>query len=172
VSTLPSLLATFTHPTSLVDTYITGTPCRKVILYLTDAIGHKFINAQILADGFAAAGYYVIMPDIFNGDPWVLPPPEGATIQGWLENHMPKQTMPIVDAVLNGIKTELKPEKIGAVGYCFGAKYVTRLLAGGVDAGFNAHPSLVTIEELAAIKGPMSIAAAGEFLSAIYQQSA
>jgi len=77
--------------------------------------------------------------------------------------------MPIVDAVLNGIKTELKPEKIGAVGYCFGAKYVARLLAGDIDAGFNAHPSFVTMKELAAIKGPMSIAAAGEFSSTIYQ---
>ncbi|KAF8243880.1 dienelactone hydrolase family protein [Wilcoxina mikolae CBS 423.85] len=143
-----------------INTYITGTRCSRVILFLTDIIGHKFINAQLLADGYAAHGYQVIMPDLFNGDPWPLSPPEGLTLQAWIANHMPEQTQPIVDAVLNSIKTELKPEKIGAVGYCFGAKYVTRLLAGGVDAGFNAHPSFVTLEELAAIKGPLSIAAA------------
>ncbi|KAF8541201.1 Alpha/Beta hydrolase protein [Trichophaea hybrida] len=134
-------LLTSAHPTSIVNTYITGTPCPPGRL-------------------IAAAGYYVIMPDLFNGDPWPFPPPEGLTLSVWLVNHMPEQTMPIVDAVLKRIKTELKPDKIGAVGYCFGAKYVARLLVGDIDAGFNAHPSFVTMEELAAIKGPMSIAAA------------
>ncbi|KAF8538972.1 dienelactone hydrolase family protein [Trichophaea hybrida] len=120
-----------------INTYITGTRCNKVILFLTDVIGHKFINAQLLADSYAAHGYQVVMPDLFNGDPWILNPPEGASLQAWITNHQPEQTQPIVDAVMNSIKTELKPEKICAVGYCFGAKY-----------------------ELAAIKGPLSIAAA------------
>jgi dienelactone hydrolase len=135
-----------------------------VIFLITDIIGHRFINAQLLADGFAAHGYHVVMPDLFNGDPWLIDEaarPKGLTLPDWLKNHMPEQTTPIITAVLAGIKSELKPEKIGAIGYCFGAKYVTRLLAGEIDAGFNAHPSFVTLEELAAIKKPLSIAAAG-----------
>ena len=31
---------------------------------------------------------------------------------------------------------------------------------GQIDVGFNAHPSFVTHEELGAIQGPLSIAAA------------
>jgi hypothetical protein len=43
------------------------------------------------------------------------------------------------------------------------AKYAVRLLQDdGVDAAYVAHPSFVDAEELAAIKRPLSIAAAGE----------
>ena len=54
-------------------------------------------------------------------------------------------------------------QKIGAVGYCFGAKYVVRHLRpdlGKLDAGYCAHPSFVEDEELKDMKGPLSIAAA------------
>ncbi|KAA8910811.1 Alpha/Beta hydrolase protein [Sphaerosporella brunnea] len=148
-----------------IESYISPAPdgsTSKVIFFITDIIGHKFVNAQLMADGYAAHGYHVVMPDLFNGDPWLIDEaarPAGLTLQSWLVNHMPEQTTPIINKVMAGIK-ELKPEKIGAVGYCFGAKYVTRLLAGEIDAGFNAHPSFVTLEELAAIKKPLSIAAA------------
>lgn len=57
----------------------------------------------------------------------------------------------------------LLPQKIGGVGYCFGAKYVVRHLNPDVfkiDVGYIAHPSSVTMEELRGIKGPLSIAAA------------
>lgn len=52
--------------------------------------------------------------------------------------------------------------KIGSVGYCFGAKYTIRYLAKGrgVSVGFVAHPSFVDEDELRAITGPLSIAAA------------
>lgn len=44
----------------------------------------------------------------------------------------------------------------------FSPQYVARFLKEGqVDVGYTAHPSFVTHEELGAIKGPFSIAAAG-----------
>lgn len=54
-------------------------------------------------------------------------------------------------------------QKIGAVGYCFGAKYVVRRLhpdKGDIDVGYLAHPSFVSADELKAIKGPLAISAA------------
>lgn len=43
------------------------------------------------------------------------------------------------------------------------AKYAIRLLNPGLlDVSYVAHPSFVENDELAAIKGPLSIAAAGE----------
>ncbi|OMP89142.1 Protein AIM2 [Diplodia seriata] len=53
-------------------------------------------------------------------------------------------------------------ERVGGVGYCFGAKYVVRNLHGGerIDAGFVAHPSFVDADELKGITRPLSIAAA------------
>jgi dienelactone hydrolase len=53
-------------------------------------------------------------------------------------------------------------KKIGSVGYCFGAKYVARFMASGkgIDVGAMAHPSFVDADELKAITGPLTIAAA------------
>ena len=52
-------------------------------------------------------------------------------------------------------------QKIGAVGYCFGGKYVVRYLRPGqIDAGYTAHPSFVQEDELRGIKGPLAISAA------------
>ncbi|KAJ5788100.1 hypothetical protein N7457_003090 [Penicillium paradoxum] len=52
-------------------------------------------------------------------------------------------------------------ERVGAIGYCFGAKYAIRLLQPGLcDAAYVAHPSFVDAEELGAIRGPLTIAAA------------
>ena len=57
------------------------------------------------------------------------------------------------------MKTFIK--RIGAVGYCFGGKYVVRhLVPGRVDVGFTAHPSHVDESELKGILGPLAIAAA------------
>lgn len=43
-------------------------------------MGHKFLNAQLIADQFAVKGYFVVMPDLFNGDAVPLNRPEGFNI--------------------------------------------------------------------------------------------
>lgn len=144
-----------------------------MLLFLTDVIGHRFINAQLLADAFAAhGGYHALMPDLFAGDSRPLGPPSGAAAPGaeplaeWRKRHTDAQTRPVVDAVLAQLHAAPQPHKLVAVGYCFGAKYVTQLLGEGVlHAGFTAHPSFVLPQELAAVRAPLSIAAAGCFPS-------
>ena len=65
------------------------------------------------------------------------------------------------------MRSEYSVKRIGAVGYCFGGKYVARFLGkvgadnnAVVDVGYTAHPSFVDEEELQAMNGPLSIAAA------------
>ena len=53
--------------------------------------------------------------------------------------------------------------------FLYKAKYAIRLLQPGLfDVSYVAHPSFVDAEELAAIKGPLSISAAGEFASSLH----
>ncbi|RMJ02447.1 hypothetical protein CDV36_015288 [Fusarium kuroshium] len=144
----------------------------KGILFITDVVGHKFINAQLLADQFAANGYskhvegwyFVMIPDLFHGDPVPLNHPEEFDIMAWLQGayngnkfqHLPPSVDPIIEKSLSIMRSE-----IGAVGYCFGAKYVVRFLDNvKLHAGFMAHPSFVERAELEAIKAPLTIAAA------------
>jgi dienelactone hydrolase len=61
------------------------------------------------------------------------------------------------------MRTVYNIKKIGAVGYCFGGKYVVRHLrpdAGKIDIGYTAHPSFVEEAELIDMKGPLAISAA------------
>jgi len=137
------------------------------ILYLPDVIG-IWQNSQLMVDQYAANGYYTIMPDLFNGDPMSLNRPEGFDIFAWLNKgstgdnpHTAKEVDQIVAASIKHLQ-DAGFTKIGSVGYCFGAKYVCRFMAEGkgINVGYVAHPSFVEEEELAAITGPLSIAAA------------
>ncbi|KIW05660.1 hypothetical protein, variant 1 [Verruconis gallopava] len=134
----------------------------KAVLILTDVIGHRFVNAQLIADQFAANGYFVAMPDLFAGDPMPLNPPAGFDFAKWMAaGHTVEHVDPVVDAVVKDLRGGHGVKKLGAVGYCFGAKYVARFLKRGLlDAGYMAHPSFVDEAELEAIEGPLSIAAA------------
>ncbi|KAM5344610.1 hypothetical protein ACJ41O_013145 [Fusarium nematophilum] len=141
----------------------------KGILFITDVVGHKFINAQLLADQFAANGYLVMIPDLFHGDAVPLNHPEDFDVMAWLQGayngnkfqHLPPSVDPIIEKSLSIMRSKYGCQRIGAVGYCFGAKYVVRFLDDvRLNAGFVAHPSFVEKAELEAIKAPLTIAAA------------
>ncbi|KAM5341242.1 hypothetical protein ACJ41O_015351 [Fusarium nematophilum] len=135
------------------------------ILYLPDIIG-IWQNSKLMADAFAAKGYVCLVLDLFNADPAPLNMPDNFDIMGWLAHgssgdnpHVPETIDPIVLGGINYLK-KLGVKHVGAVGYCFGAKYAVRHYKSGIDCGFIAHPSFVERVELAAITGPLSIAAA------------
>jgi dienelactone hydrolase len=102
------------------------------------------------------------MPDVFNKDPVPLNPPEGFDfMNGWFPKHGPETVKPVVEDSLKQMREKYGCKNIGGVGYCFGAKYVIQYLKKGqIDAGYVAHPSFVTEDELSAIENPLSIAAA------------
>ena len=108
----------------------------------------------------------------------------------WLARHTAEKVLPIVHTVLDSAKDEFADAVangggIYAAGYCFGAKYAI-ILAGDhpdtvahgqkttdeeegmvskgpmVKAAAIAHATLVTREDLAAIKAPVSMVCVGE----------
>ena len=103
------------------------------------------------------------MPDLFHGDPVQLNSPEGFELNTWLKDHDTDRVDPVINQVLKVMRGEMGVKRLGAVGYCFGGKYVVRGLAesGGMDVGYVAHPSFVDARELEKINGPLSISAAG-----------
>ncbi|KAK7183341.1 hypothetical protein DPSP01_000537 [Paraphaeosphaeria sporulosa] len=109
-------------------------------------------------------------------------------IDMWLARHTPEKVMPILHKVVEGAKEEFADAVangggIYGVGYCFGAKYIL-ILAGEhpdtvawgqeapkdeeqgtvkkapvIKAGAIAHGTMVTKEDLEAVKTPMYIVA-------------
>lgn len=147
-----------------IESYITGDKTSsKVVLYFPDVFGHKLINAQLLADSFAEAGYLTVIPDILDGDAFTLEMGEKLFehFGKWLPNHSYEKVLPIVEKSYEAVKSEFNPKHIYSVGYCFGGRYTIALLGQQkLSAGAVAHPSLVQIEEIQALKGPLLISAA------------
>ncbi|KAL5314397.1 hypothetical protein ACEPPN_018823 [Leptodophora sp. 'Broadleaf-Isolate-01'] len=150
-----------------INTYLAYPPGKSkktdiAILYLTDIFGVTLINNRLLADSLALAGYFVVEPDLFNGDPIGIDQlgDPSFNMTAWRERHPPEAIDAIVTSTIAAMRGKLGVKKIGAVGYCFGGKYVARFLAPGkgLDAGFTAHPSGVVAEEWQGIAAPLSIA--------------
>lgn len=143
-------------------TYITGDKsATKVIIIYPDVFGPQYLNVQLVADSFAASGYFVVVPDLFKGDPLV---PGGAPLTPeWIGRHSIASAVPIADAAYKWV-TSTKREFIGAIGYCYGAPFVIKQLAkGSLGAGAIAHPSFVEIDDvkkLTSEHGPLLISAA------------
>ncbi|KAK0101679.1 hypothetical protein ONS95_006836 [Cadophora gregata] len=138
------------------------------ILYLPDIIG-VWQNSRLLADEFAAKGYLTLLVDTFNGDPLTLQKAHspGYNILEWVAHgsdgknpHDDAAVDPIVVNTIKFLKEEYGVKKIGCAGYCFGAKYLVRHYTDGIDVGYVAHPSFMGEDELAALGGPLAIAAA------------
>ena len=123
------------------------------------------LQVSRIADRFAANGYFVVMPDLFHGDPVPLNRPDTYDLLAWLRGapgHMTERVDPVVDAVLGSMREFYGCKRIGGVGYCFGAKYVVRHLgsSGSLQAGYICTPSMVEASELRKMTAPLSIAAA------------
>lgn len=97
------------------------------ILYLPDVLG-IWQNSKLIADNFAAKGYTCMVLDIYNGDALKLNKMKNLDFPRWVKEgldgsspHTPDFVDPIVLAGIKKMK-DLGFERIGAVGYCFGAK--------------------------------------------------
>lgn len=100
------------------------------ILFLSDIMG-VWQNSRLLADEFAAAGYLTLLVDLFYGDPVPVHKTEDPSydVQGWLAHgssgknpHNEEAVDPIIVGSIDVLKNEYGIKKLGAVGYCFGAK--------------------------------------------------
>jgi len=152
-----------THKTLFgVDSYQTGEAFGndRVIVIVTDVFGHKYNNVMLVADELAKAKYHVVIPDLFNGEPYTVD--DFSDFHEWLPKHTPDTVKPVLDKYIADLKAAWNPKFLGGVGHCFGGKFCIQQLSesGHFTAAAVAHPSFVTIEEVKAVKRPLLISAA------------
>ncbi|OBA25804.1 alpha/beta-hydrolase [Hanseniaspora valbyensis NRRL Y-1626] len=148
---------------SKIKTYVTkpGFKEDRIIVILPDIFGIYLPNTLMIADQFACkSGYTTYIPDILLNDhiDYSLLVQGKVDINTWKVNHTNEITRPVVEESLKKIKEQNKDKKICVIGYCFGAKFAVQQLNGKdgfADVGAIAHPSGVTIEEVAAISKPI-----------------
>lgn len=138
-----------------LKSYVTGSSDSKLaVLLISDVYGYEAPNLRKLADKIAAAGFYVVVPDFFYGDPYN---PSAKPISDWIQLHGPdkgfEDAKPIVAALRSkGISA------IGAVGFCWGAKAVVQLAkSDDIQAGVLMHPSFVTVDDIKDVIKPLAI---------------
>jgi len=136
-----------------VDVYValpTGDyPKEKALLFLTDVFGVQLVNNQLLADDFAKNGFQVYMPEYFKGDPIPVDAMNSPSFdrEKWSAAHGPASVRPIIDTAYNAL-TEKGITIFGAMGYCFGARYVMDLaLENKIHAGVFTHPSRLAVPD-------------------------
>lgn len=68
----------------------------------------------------------------------------------WKRTHEPPVTDPLLAKIVQYVyRVYGEDVKIGGVGYCFGGRYVMRLMGSGViDVGVVNHPSFFTLDEV------------------------
>ncbi|PCH39906.1 alpha/beta-hydrolase [Wolfiporia cocos MD-104 SS10] len=160
-----------------LQTYVTGDEqSSRIVIFGVDIFGWKFVNTRLLADEYAARGFRVLVPDLFDGyefPQWALtlsgaehptllqrmlkPASMLVFIPFVLRNTKPAQTAKI-GALLEHVRTAHPGAKVGLAGFCWGGRYAITMNAR-FDATVANHPSLVQFPaELADIERPISFA--------------
>ncbi|GFZ21880.1 alpha/beta-Hydrolases superfamily protein [Actinidia rufa] len=123
-----------------LKSYVSGSPESKIaVLLVSDVYGYDAPNLRKLADKVAAAGFYVVVPDFLYGDPYA---PENAErpLPVWIKDHG------LVYTVLELQVFVGEPKVVVEL-----AKY------GNVQAVVLLHPSFVTLDDIRAVKVPISV---------------
>eukprot|EP00756_Hemistasia_phaeocysticola_P013529 Hpha_TRINITY_DN15284_c7_g5::TRINITY_DN15284_c7_g5_i1::g.67101::m.67101 len=130
--------------------YVVGKPGGKTLLIAYDVFGFHGGRTRLICDRLAGEGYYVIMPDVFQGV-HVAPDTDS---QVWLALNTPKmvyrlwkyctwpQVGPRFEETLAHVRAA-GATQVGCLGFCYGGWVVTHL-AGlpGIAAVVGCHPSL------------------------------
>jgi len=139
-----------------VECYVTGQSKEAAILYCTDIFGHKFINHQLLADKFAAAGFTVVIPNNFKSGPMDT---NGYSVYAmdkffvWLAQNPVEFAGETSKRVATQLATDYK--SVQAVGFCYGARQVVDLVKQSpspLKAAVLYHPTFLTAEDVPAVK--------------------
>ncbi|KAI3763100.1 hypothetical protein L1987_53550 [Smallanthus sonchifolius] len=113
------------------------------ILLLSDIFGFEDSSTRDFAYRIACNGYNVVLPDLFNGDPWQKER-SMALLEPWLATHTQTARTNIAASIKWMVDEFLAAgisNKLGIVGFCFGGGKVVDVLAEDSDDRFGVGVS-------------------------------
>ncbi|KAI7739549.1 hypothetical protein M8C21_014553 [Ambrosia artemisiifolia] len=123
------------------------------VVLIADIYGYEAPKLRQIADKVAAAGFYVVVPDFFYGDPYV----PDMQLSSWFPNHQPAKGCEDARRVVADLKSK-GASAVGAAGFCWGGMTVSKLSTyGEIDAAVIIHPGPLSDDDIHATKVPTAI---------------
>ncbi|KAJ0091933.1 hypothetical protein Patl1_25473 [Pistacia atlantica] len=140
-----------------LNTYVTGPSDSKLaILLVSDIFGYEAPLFRKLADKVAAAGFLVMAPDFFYGDPVDLSNPQFDR-DAWRKVHTTDKGYEDAKPVIAALKSK-GVSAIGAAGFCWGGRVAVKLASTDyIQAAVLLHPSRITVDDINEVKIPVAI---------------
>jgi len=130
-----------------VQCYEVGKGSPNVVLVSTDVFGQSFPNVRANADTIAAAGFRVVIPDLFKGDPFPAdrferPGAWEELKQQWWPKHTQEDTADFLLNAAKALKKDGSVRSIQAIGYCYGTiGALTVARQGLASSAVLCHPT-------------------------------
>ncbi|KAH7573709.1 hypothetical protein JRO89_XS03G0196200 [Xanthoceras sorbifolium] len=140
-----------------LNTYVTGpSDSNLAVLLISDIFGYEAPKFRKLADKVAAAGFLVVAPDFFYGDPVDLSNPQFDR-DTWRKVHTTDKGYEDAKPVIADLRSK-GVSAIGAAGFCWGGRVAVKLAASvDIQAAVLLHPSRVTVDDINEVKVPIAI---------------
>eukprot|EP01118_Nematostelium_gracile_P019645 TRINITY_DN9178_c0_g1_i1.p1 TRINITY_DN9178_c0_g1~~TRINITY_DN9178_c0_g1_i1.p1 ORF type:complete len:263 (-),score=79.05 TRINITY_DN9178_c0_g1_i1:4-732(-) len=126
-------------------------PVKRAIIISTDLFGYQIRNAQLIADQLSKRlNALVVVPDYLDGEAVPIDAfSTGFNIGPWIQNHPASGKISNARLMIQHMKEQDGIEKIGMVGYCYGAKLVIEIAKekDQLTAYAVAHPSFVHVPD-------------------------
>ncbi|KAL6063097.1 DLH domain-containing protein [Balamuthia mandrillaris] len=143
-----------------MQAYLTGHAEQggKAILVVHDVFGPESGRSKAIADQLAAAGYFVVLPDLFRGDPL----PSISELMTWAKKYPAEALQKDVKEVVLPFLKDKGIESVGMIGFCWGSWAMFHFsgdeaIAPSIKCGVDCHPSLI-LEQLVFEKDPVAVA--------------
>ncbi|KAG0523098.1 hypothetical protein BDA96_07G095000 [Sorghum bicolor] len=133
--------------------YVTGPPSsRRAVVLASDIYGFKAPLLRKIADKVGMIGYYVVVPDFFNGDPYN----DSKNLSEWIKSHSPVTAAQDAKPLFDYLRQERK--SVGVGGYCWGGKFATEMAkTDNIEVAVLSHPAYVTVDDMKEVKWPIEI---------------
>ncbi|KAK1440873.1 hypothetical protein QVD17_06705 [Tagetes erecta] len=123
------------------------------ILLIADIHGYEAPKLRQIADKVAAAGFYVVVPDFFYGDPYV----PGIELSSWFPNHLPVKGCEDARRVVADLRSK-GASAVGVAGFCWGGMTLSKLSTDSeIEAAVILHPGPLSDDDIHATKVPTTI---------------